>query len=158
MNIKDYELPLRSLFKNNHDGVIFYNKSTIIDANKTALDIHEVDREEFIGHDIYEFTLNKEKTLERTKKRLQGIPETYEAVIKTKSGIKEIEVSATPIDHQNITSYSIIRDITERKQTERRYRLLLERSPDLIFVTNQSGVLYINPAGVKYLGYQHGKR
>ena len=37
---------------------------------------------------------------------------------------------------------------------EPRYKAIVEKSPDLIFITNDSGVLYINPSGVEYLGYQ----
>ncbi|MFW6109491.1 MAG: GAF domain-containing protein, partial [archaeon] len=37
---------------------------------------------------------------------------------------------------------------------EPEYKTIVEKSPDLIFITNESGVLYINPSGVEYLGYR----
>ncbi|MBD3172490.1 PAS domain S-box protein, partial [Candidatus Bathyarchaeota archaeon] len=148
-----HESLYESLFKNNRDAVIFFNETTIVDANKSALDLFEVDPDEFIGHEIYEFTLDKEKANKRAERRLQGVSESFTTEIRTPKGVKELEVSSTAVNIENITSYSIIRDITERKNLEQRFRVVFEHSRDLIFITSKDAVEFINPRGVEYLGY-----
>ena len=53
----------------------------------------------------------------------------------------------------------IVRDISERlksqralDQSEQRYRQLVQLSPDMILITGQGRVLYINPSGARLLG------
>ena len=148
-----HESLYESLFNNNRDAVIFFNETTIVNANKSALDLFEVDPDEFIGHEIYEFTLDKEKANKRAERRQRGVSESFTTEISTPKGAKELEISSTAVNFENITSYSIIRDITERKNLEQRFRVIFEHSRDLIFITSKDAVEFINPRGVKYLEY-----
>jgi PAS domain S-box-containing protein len=86
-----------------------------------------------------------------------------ECEIITKDGSKRhVEISITLIrdsDNQPVGFRGIWRDITERKQaeahlreSEERYRRLVELSPDAIFVHSEGRFVYINPAGVKLYG------
>lgn len=154
MREDNYDTLYRSLYLNNRDAIITFHESTILDANRAALDLFEVTREEFIGREIYQFSINVEKTRQRIIDRSEGKGEFYTSAIKTKSGIKDIEVTSIPVDVDQITSYGIIRDITEKLRTERRYRGIFEQSPDLILITNEDGVVFINPSGVDYLGLE----
>lgn len=147
-----YEELYLSLFRANRDAVIFLNKSIIVEANQAALDLVELTRDEFIGKDIKLFSVNPELTAERIKERLQGISGFYTTTMKTGGTIKEIEVSSTPLVTNGVTSYSIIRDVTQKNQYERRYRTIFERTADLIIVTDDSSVVFINPSGLKFLG------
>jgi PAS domain S-box-containing protein len=133
--------------------VIFFNETTIIEANQSALDLFEVTLEEFIGHEIYEFTLDKENIIERVKQRLEGVSGFFTTKIHTPTGVKELEVSLSPATVEKITSYSIVRAITGRKRLEQRYRIIFEYSQDLIFITSKNVLEFINPHGVEYLGY-----
>ncbi len=150
-----YEELYKSLFENNRDAVIFFNETTIVNANQSALDLFEVGREEFIGHELYEFTLDKEEIIERAKRRLQGVSESFTTKIDTPEGVKLLEVSATSVNIENITSYCIVRDITQRKRLEQRFRVIFEHSRDMISVASNFGVEFINPSGVEYLGYSN---
>ena len=141
-----------NLIKNSKDAILFLKGTKIIDANQRALDFFEVRREDFIGKEIYEFSQNEEQTQKRAEKRRKGIPEYYTATLQTSNSLKEAEVYAIPVDTENLTSISIIRDVTEYNRLDRKYRTIFERSADLIFVTNASGVVFINPSGLEYLG------
>ena len=152
MREENYEALYRSLYQQNRDAVIYFNKTTIIDANQAALDLFEATIDEFIGKEIYDYTGDRAQALERAEKRLHGIPESYNSEIQTGSGLKEIEVVSTPVNAVGVTSYSIIRDVTEKNQLERRYKEIFEQSADLILITNASGVVFINPSGLEYLG------
>ncbi|WP_413303191.1 EAL domain-containing protein [Bacillus sp. 1P10SD] len=50
---------------------------------------------------------------------------------------------------------SVLFDITDRKESEDRYRSLVEMSPDIIAVVNHEKIEYINEAGWKLVGAQH---
>ena len=121
MREENYEAQYRSLYQQNRDAVIYFNKTRIIDANQAALDLFEATIDEFIGKEIYDYTGDRAQALERAEKRSNGISESYNSEIKTGSGVKEIEVVSTPVNAGGITSYSIIRDVTEKNQLERRY-------------------------------------
>lgn len=72
-----------------------------------------------------------------------------------------VEYIATPIceDGQVLGAVVTFQDITERRQTaealresETRYRGLVERSPEAIFVFSESRLVYVNAAMVRLLG------
>ncbi len=145
----------RSLYNESRDGVIYFKGSTIVDANKAALSFFEVELEEFIGKEIHQFTGRRDESNETSidkKHMLLGIQKLR---IETKSGSKFVEVHLIPIQVGEYSMYSIVRDITEKTQLEQRYREIFEKSADLILVTNETGVVFINPTGLKYLGLEH---
>lgn len=152
MREDNYDTLYRSLYQNNRDAIITFNRAVIVDANKAALDLFEVIQEEFIGKEIYDFSVDPDRTRARVQLRDNGIAELYSTAVKTKRGIKEVEVTSIPVNVGDITSYGIIRDITDRLRTVRRYRDIFEQSADLILVTNEEGVVFINPSGLEYLG------
>ncbi|QCJ41373.1 EAL domain-containing protein [Bacillus sp. S3] len=55
------------------------------------------------------------------------------------------------LDHFN----SVLFDITDLKESEDRYRSLVEMSPDIIAVVSQDKIDYINEAGCKLVGASH---
>ena len=50
---------------------------------------------------------------------------------------------------------SVLFDITDRKESEDRYRSLVEMSPDIIAVVSHNKIIYINEAGCKLVGASH---
>ncbi|MCB2171626.1 PAS domain S-box protein [archaeon] len=145
-------IPYESLFNNNRDGVLYFNEDIIVKANKTALEIFDAEENGLVGKSVFNFTLDKEESERRVEDRLRGIPELFTMEIKTKKGNKTIEVSATPIKHPGVTSFSIIRDVSERIRLETRYRTIFNRSIDPIFISNDSGIVFINSSGLKLFG------
>jgi PAS domain S-box-containing protein len=85
----------------------------------------------------------------------------FETLHKRKDGtVFPVEVSSvgTELGEERV-NISIVRDITERKLTEKslaeseeRYRKLVELSPDCIAVHSEGKIAFINPVGVKILG------
>src|SRR5580693_4484530 len=73
-----------------------------------------------------------------------------------------VEISLSPLEtEEGVLVSSAIRDISERKRAERdlresedRYRDLVEALPDAIFVIAQERVAFVNPSAVKLLGAQ----
>ncbi|OQY29154.1 MAG: hypothetical protein B6244_04775 [Candidatus Cloacimonetes bacterium 4572_55] len=62
---------------------------------------------------------------------------------------------------EQIGIVSTVRDITEKKKVEEalrgseaRYRGLIESFPEAIFVKQEGGIVYVNPAGLRLLGYE----
>ena len=77
-----------------------------------------------------------------------------------------VEISLSPLQtEEGVLVSSAIRDISERKRTERdlresedRYRDLVEALPDAIFVVAQERVVFVNPSAVKLLGAQRSEQ
>src|SRR5579863_4858623 len=73
-----------------------------------------------------------------------------------------VEISLSPLQtEEGVLVSSAIRDISERKRTERdlresedRYRDLVEALPDAIFVVRKEQIVFVNPSAVRLLGAQ----
>jgi PAS domain S-box-containing protein len=103
--------------------------------------------------------------LERLRACIQGekyLPTYAFEIIKADGEQIPIEMLTTPVYDKKgtlIAIQGVARDITERKKTdkalqdsEERYRRLVDRTPDMIFIHSEGKIVYINPAGVKLLG------
>lgn len=95
-------------------------------------------------------------------KTLQGNPQSYEVRVYDKNGnIFILSVNTVPLYENDriIGTVSFGRDITEHKkmeesirESEERYRNLVELSPDAIGVQIEGKIAFINTAGAKLLG------
>ncbi len=73
-----------------------------------------------------------------------------------------VEISLSPLaTEEGVLVSSAIRDISERKRAEQdlresedRYRDLVETLPDAIFVVSEERIVFVNPSGVRLLGAQ----
>ncbi len=151
-------------------------------CNQTFCDMNGYDRSELIGKDIRavsgetatEVSLGKrgsgilkdgsgdgETHRREYYRRLKQGPIMIEEVHKRKDGstfpIQASSCLVTLGGQERVLG--IDRDITERKRTENalreseeRYRSLVDLSPDTIFIQNEGKITFINPAGLKLLG------
>jgi diguanylate cyclase (GGDEF)-like protein/PAS domain S-box-containing protein len=93
---------------------------------------------------------------ERLEKLSLGEPATSEyRIIRPDGEVRWIQDSGFPTfdEYGNFIDFnSVLFDITDRKESEDRYRSLVEMSPDFVAVINQGNITYINETGSYLLG------
>ncbi len=123
----EYKNFLENVIENSRDGIFItdYNGNIIL-CNKTILNLSGLGREEIIGeHSSFIIADNEKKNVyNHIKDLIEKGYTTFETVIKNRDGRKiETEISANLIvKEDNIATTSsvcIVRDITERKNTEK---------------------------------------
>lgn len=143
-------------------------KGTFVDGNKAAEKITGYDRKELLGKSFLKLKLLPADQIPKAAallaKNSLGHPTgPDEFTLLRKDGQKfEVEISTYPIRIEGRSLVlGIARDITARKQatkalreSESRYRSLIEDSPDAIITLNTMGtVTSCNPAYTKMTGY-----
>lgn len=153
-----------ALFDNNHAPMLLLmpEDGEIVDANPAACAFYGWNREEMIGKLISEINiLSPEEVHEEMSHAIREERRYFQFRHQLANGeIRDVEVFSGPIEHAGKTHlYSIIHDITFRKQAERaleeseeRYRQLLTMTPVGITVYSMGAIQYINLAGARLLG------
>ena len=159
---KDY----RNLFEEANDAIIIFTPvdEIIIEVNNKACETYGFQREEMIGLRFKKITKDTEKGEQKIKelfllKKIQN----YETVQIRKDGSPiYVSVNASLINYQNEEAIQcIIRDITQNvtalealRESEDRFRDLVENSSDLICTHDQDGnMLSANKVALQITGY-----
>lgn len=108
---------------------------------------------------------DRSEVLKHTNRMIQGIEDFYHLdfrIITRKGDIRWISQYAQPIRDVEDVFIGIRgsnRDFTQRKmadialrESEERFRVLAESTPDGVFVHDNRSIIYCNPAGIKMLG------
>lgn len=162
----------RELFETSKD-IIFISskKGEIIDINEAGVKAFGYkSKEEMmklrIARDLYVDAVDRRRLQQKIAQN--GYLVDYELRLKRKNGevMYALETS-TPIRDRRgrIVAYrGILRDVTEKKrleqkarESEAKYRSLVEHSPDGIAITHQGTFLYVNRTLVSIYGYQDEK-
>ncbi len=166
---------LQTVLDSLHEEVMIIDADTfkIVRANAAFLARHKAQGDAIIGKTCHEITHNRQDVfampedicplLETVK---TGGHTTAEHVHYDASGNKRyVEVSSSPIrdaDGSITRIVHVTRDISERmiaedalRESEERYRRLIELSPDGISVHVEGKFVFINPAGMRLLGATH---
>jgi PAS domain S-box-containing protein len=168
--LRESEKKFRTIFESANDEIVYLDvNGTIIDVNNKILDIFGYEREEVIGKNFTEFEFVKSEEMQKTVNYFKNASHgkitslmEFEAIRKDKTQVF-IEVNTKLIEKDgDIKGFvHIIRDITDRKQTEEalreseeKYRLLIENIPSVTWVTSEYGkTKFISPNVEKIFGY-----
>ena len=162
--IQESEEHFRKLAEGSFEAIVFHEKGIIFDANSQYYEMFGYNPEELAGKDAISLTATPE-SLETIKKQISlGNQGPYEVEGMKKDGTTfPIEIRA------KLTSYkgykvrmTVIRDLTEQKQSERKlqkseqkYRLLVESTPDWVWICDLEGRhTFSNGAVKQILGYE----
>jgi len=164
--VRESEEIFRLVFENARDAIFWSDPETglIVRCNKAAENLLEKDSREIVGH--HQSTLHSPEKAEyyadQFKRHFQEKGSVDEdAEIITRSGkIKQVQISAsvTTVRGKPIMQ-GIFRDITERKleqnalkDSEERYRRLVNFSPYGIAMHSEGKLVFLNQAGARILG------
>jgi two-component system sporulation sensor kinase A len=155
-----------SFFNLTTDGIVVVDPiGRFLEVNRKYEELHGWKREELIGQVLpmipEEF---KADTHQIYKRIAEGEQLTNFELIKLRKDGSTFyaDVSTSPMrdENGNIVGFVVIeRDITERKKTEEalreseeRYRVLVEQSPEAIVVYQDLKIVFANPAAAKLVG------
>lgn len=162
--LKESEKKFRIIFESGKVGMAVSNlKGMLIDANKTFCDMHGYTREDLVNKKTfmgltpkkwvkYELDIIKNQVMKR------GYSDSFEKEqIKKNGEVFPVDVTIHLIkDEQGKPSslWAIVRDITERKKAEEKFKTFFEHMPDIVqSVGPDAKFKYVNKEWRKILGY-----
>jgi len=166
--LKESEEKFRMLAEKSPNMIFINKKGRLVYANQKCEEVMGYGREEFYSPDFDFFSLIEPDSISIIKESFQkhtkgeDVP-PYEYSLLTKTG-KRIDV----IDTTKLISFGgekailgIVTDITERKQaeealkkSEEKYRHLVENSNEVLYATDENGIItYISPVAKTLSGY-----
>ncbi|MDI6719681.1 MAG: PAS domain S-box protein [Methanomicrobiales archaeon] len=166
-----HEEVYRLLVDRSLQSLTIFTRSGPVFANRRALEICGYSREELLSfstEDVIRLAHpeDRERLREHISRSLRGTPAPPSIeyrVLRKDGGIRWVEQSVAPILFEGeLALQSMAIDITARKhmeatlrESEEKYRSLVELSPDGILVHQDGRIVYINPAGMEMLGASH---
>ncbi|RPH26838.1 MAG: response regulator [Bacteroidales bacterium] len=131
--LKESEIRYRRLFETAKDGILILNFETghIVDANPFIVNIIDYPLEEILGKHLWEiglFSNKKESEFAFIELKTKGYIRFEDMPIKSRNGkITQVEfISNVYVEHKTKVIQCNIRDITERKQAERKQELTIK--------------------------------
>ena len=157
---------LEQLVESAPEAIAFVDtKNIVLRINREFTRIFGYDAAESIGRNLDDLVVPEEKKEEGKwldDEAERGAITSIETVRRRKDGSRiEVSLLVSPVNvaENQIAVYCIYRDITRRKraeeevrESEERYRRLVELSPDAVWVRRGENIIFINSAGVRLLG------
>ncbi len=168
-SLRQSEERYRLVVENSQDGILVAQDGFIKFLNPRMLEIVGFSKEELTTRPFSEFIYPEDRpmVMERYRRRLQGdktLPRVYRfRVLSGPDEIRWVEIRAVPIVWEGRqATLNFLTDITEKlkseealRQSEERYRSLVENSPDGIFMAEiPSGkISFVNQEICRIFGY-----
>ncbi len=157
--IRESEVRYRTLFESANDAVFLVKDDILIDCNKRALEMFGCKKHQVTGKTLLQFFPKKQpggasSRAAATKKislATKGIEQRFEWMHCRRDGTEfESEVSLNRIELSGqIYIQAIVRDVTDRKQAERKKQEMLETLR--AFMDNSPAVIFIKDKESKYI-------
>ncbi len=147
------------MLENSSDIVGLLNKDGMMQfINGSYKSILGYSMDEMVGHSIFEFVLNDDRSKVRSNlaalKKTTGLSEYFRYRVKTKNGdIRYFETVGNNLLHDPVINGIIIntRDVTEQVIVEEKYKSTLNAIEDLIFTVDEKLTVYLcNEAYTKW--------
>ena len=147
--IKESEQVYRSLFENSIDGM-FLMTDVFLDCNQAVCDLFKCDRNDIIAHSPVDFSPEVQpdgrnslsSASEKIEAALNGKPQRFYWQHKTKDNVlfdAEVSLNSITIGGNKLIQ-AVVRDITERKRSEKFRQALFEISEIAFTVSDMSSM------------------
>jgi len=167
--IRKSEARLRSIFKVSPVGIGVMANRVFLEVNDRLCQMTGYSAADLVGKSVRVLYPSKEEfdrvgTLKYDQIRQTGTGSIETSWVTKDGRVIDIILNSTPLDPANISSGVTITalDITERNKAERalresedRYRKLVEISPDAVILHRNGKIIYVNPASVRLLGAEN---
>ena len=162
--LRDSEERFRSLSDAAFEGIAISEGGRILEVNKSFAEMYGYEASEVVGMPALDFVVPESR--EAVRRHISShAPEPYEVVSLRKDGTTfDTEVRGKKALYQGRTvRITALRDITERKnaekrfrEAEQRYRTLVERVPAVVYmqeIGSQDSAIYMSPRIEDMTGY-----